>query len=313
MINADKPYLWKKDIEESVDCFNAWFLDCAPKAYRDARASATACVAECLKMTGDLADINAELLKQSPGILSTLRMATCPPIARDRLIGLAQVNGNLVGRMERGELPLRMSSQDLQVNLERIASTITRILDTDIFPWLADGKAASARQRYRASTIVADRLCGSVADPIIRNSQEQRQLAYIRQYLEMKGYRLSPPMSGQTVKSMQPGTFAFRYPVHVKGGVQVPVDVIIQPQTAPTDSVPVLVEAKSAGDFTNVNKRRKEEAKKMSQLREAFGDNVRYVLFLCGYFGSPYLGYEAAEGIDWIWEHRIEDMGQLGI
>ena len=26
-----------------------------------------------------------------------------------------------------------------------------------------------------------------------------------------------------------------------------------------------------------------------------------------------YLGYEAAEGIDWIWEHRIEDMEHLGL
>ena len=28
----------------------------------------------------------------------------------------------------------------------------------------------------RAATIVADRLCGSYANPIIRNAQEQRQL-----------------------------------------------------------------------------------------------------------------------------------------
>jgi len=37
------------------------------------------------------------------------------------------------------------------------------------------------------------------------------------------------------------------------------------------------------------------------------------VLFLCGYFDSGYLGYEAAEWIDWIWEHRIEDLAQLGL
>ena len=42
-------------------------------------------------------------------------------------------------------------------------------------------------------------------------------------------------------------------------------------------------------------------------------NNVTFVLFLCGYFDSAYLGYEAAEGIDWIWEHRITDMDQLGI
>jgi len=41
--------------------------------------------------------------------------------------------------------------------------------------------------------------------------------------------------------------------------------------------------------------------------------NIRYILFLCGYFDSGYLGYEAAEGIDWVWEHRIEDLAQFGM
>lgn len=77
--------------------------------------------------------------------------------------------------------------------------------------------------------------------------------------------------------------------------------------------MPILVEAKSAGDFTNTNKRRKEEATKVHQIRAAYGEQSRFLLFLCGYFDSGYLGYEAAEGIDWIWEHRIEDLAKLGI
>jgi len=52
---------------------------------------------------------------------------------------------------------------------------------------------------------------------------------------------------------------------------------------------------------------------KMSQLRSTYGRNVRFNLFLCGYFDSGYLGYEAAEGIDWVWEHRIDDMALFGI
>ena len=35
---------------------------------------------------------------------------------------------------------------------------------------------------------------------------------------------------------------------------------------------------------------------------------------LCGYFDSgTYLGYEAAEGIDWVWEHRIGDLEEFGL
>ena len=69
----------------------------------------------------------------------------------------------------------------------------------------------------------------------------------------------------------------------------------------------------SAGDFTNVNKRRKEEAAKAGQLRRRLGPRARFVLFLGGYFDSGYLGYEAAEGIDWVWEHRIDDFGEFGL
>lgn len=74
-----------------------------------------------------------------------------------------------------------------------------------------------------------------------------------------------------------------------------------------------MIEAKSAGDFTNPNKRRKEEAIKISQLRGTYSQELRFILFLSGYFDSGYLGYEAAEGIDWVWEHRIDDWAEFGL
>jgi len=95
--------------------------------------------------------------------------------------------------------------------------------------------------------------------------------------------------------------------------INIPVDAAIMPKKARPKELPLLVEAKSAGDFTNVNKRRKEEAIKISQLKATFDEQVVFALFLCGYFDAAYLGYEAAEGIDWIWEHRIGDLDQLGI
>jgi hypothetical protein len=95
--------------------------------------------------------------------------------------------------------------------------------------------------------------------------------------------------------------------------VRNPVDVVIVPKKPLPSGFPILIEAKSAGDFTNTNKRRKEEATKIRQLEEAHGKNIKLVLFLCGYFDTGYLGYEAAEGLDWVWEHRIDDLAQLGI
>jgi hypothetical protein len=95
--------------------------------------------------------------------------------------------------------------------------------------------------------------------------------------------------------------------------VNIPIDVVIQPKKPRKDRLPILIEAKSAGDFTNTNKRRKEEAMKFHQLRATYGEDVRFVLFLCGYFGGDYLGYEATEGIDQVWEHRIDDLAKLGL
>ncbi len=117
---------------------------------------------------------------------------------------------------------------------------------------------------------------------------------------------------------MRPGTYSFRLivPVDQEGArkkINIPVDAVVMPKAAKPGDFPLLLEAKSAGDFTNVNKRRKEEAAKMAQLRHTHGDDVCFNLFLCGYFDSGYLGYEAAEGIDWVWEHRIDDLVGFGL
>jgi len=70
----------------------------------------------------------------------------------------------------------------------------------------------------------------------------------------------------------------------------IPVDSAIQPRTARRGDVPVLIEAKSAVDATSTNKRRKEEARKYSQLKAEFGSDVKYIMLLCGYFEAGYLG-----------------------
>jgi len=157
-----------------------------------------------------------------------------------------------------------------------------------------------------------------VADPIIRNAQEARQLRLIADWLDARGYRRLPPGSGVKFPNVPPAAYTFRLnvPTGTEGSrrvVNIPVDAAIMPSTANRSALPILIEAKSAGDFTNVNKRRKEEAKKIDQLRKTYGKRVQYLLFLTGYFDSGYLGYEAAEGIDWVWEHRIDDLAKFGL
>ena len=318
-VNRDKPDRWKADIEQSVDMYNNWFIRFAPEAYRTTRFQTTIDVKATLEATENLTDIDVELLRANPSILPTLRMATCPPLAVDRLIGLAGVPANLVKVMEKdGKLPPRMSRQEVDSALGKVAAVIQKMADKDILVWLEWGDAPSEQERYRAATILADRLCGAVANPIIRNAQEKRQLDAIAAWLEDRGYANLPAGGQRSYDNMEPGTFSFRMNVPAKQEgtgrqVNIPVDAVIMPKAAQRGDLPLLVEAKSAGDFANVNKRRKEEAAKMSQLRQSYGEDVRYILFLCGYFDSGYLGYEAAEGIDWVWEHRIGDLEEFGL
>lgn len=318
-INADKPHLWKADTRASVDQFNRWFMKFAPRAYRDTRKKTIVQVDHGLRQTDDLTTITPDAIKSNPAILPTLRMSTCPPLARDRLVGLASSTKTVVEALEQGRVPLRLAPEALDDHLRRIANTIFQMLDVDIFPWLEERRRPTKEERYRSSTIVADRLCGAVADPIVRNAQEKRQLALIERYLKARGYKLKALSPGTPLLEMEAGTFTFRLNVKVRipgaeaKDVKIPVDAVIQPKNVQPPHLPLLVEAKSAGDFTNVNKRRKEEAIKIAQLKATYGEQVVFVLFLCGYFDAAYLGYEAAEGIDWIWEHRIEDLDQLGI
>lgn len=314
-INADKPHLWKADIAASVDQFNQWFMRFAPEAFRSTRVKTTEHVKAALIATNDLRSLNVDTLKANPGALPTLRMCTAPPLAVDRLIGLAGANKSLIGSMEEGKLAVRMKPELLVAHLSSVCRVLSKLLDRDIFPWLDAGKTPTDHERDRASTIVADRLCSAVANPIVRNAQEQRQLAMIGEFLEKRGYRRQPPPAGKPLKSMDAATYTFRLnvPVGTTVKVNIPVDVVVQPKKPRKDRLPILIEAKSAGDFTNTNKRRKEEATKIRQLQATYGKSVRYILFLCGYFGSEYLGYEAAEGIDWVWEHRIDDLVKLGL
>ncbi len=318
-VNKDKTDRWKEDIRQSVDMYNDWFMRMAPEAYQTTRVQTTRDVEETLKATKNLTYIGVDLLRAKPSVLPSLRMSTCPPLAVDRLIGLAGVSENLVKVMEKGnKMPSRMPRRELDNDLAKIGEIIQNMADPDIFVWLERDDDPSKQELYRAATIVADRLCGAVANPIIRNAQEKRQLAAISEWLTALGYQRLLVGEGTKYEEMRPGTFSFRLnmPVEQEGtgkAINMPVDAVVMPTTAKAGELPLLIEAKSAGDFANVNKRRKEEATKVNQLRRTYGQDVRFILFLCGYFDSGYLGYEAAEGIDWVWEHRIEDLSEFGL
>jgi hypothetical protein len=95
-VNLDKPHLWKQDTQASVDHYNKWFMKFAPKAFRDTRMDVTRKVEQSILDSNDMLDLSPDLLRSRPGTLPTLRMSCCPPLAVDRLVGLAYTNKSLV-------------------------------------------------------------------------------------------------------------------------------------------------------------------------------------------------------------------------
>jgi len=216
-VNSNKPRQWKADIAQSVDMYNEWFMSFAPVAFRETRIQTTKDVEAALISTSYLADISPTIFRNNPDILPTLRMSTCPPLAVDRLIGLAGISASMVKRMENEKkLPVKMAYDDVERELAKIGAIIEKMADPDIFVWLEREKTPTKTEIHRAATIVADRLCGSVANPIIRNAQEKRQLAAIKVWLETRGYTQIPAGNGTRFDAMPPGTFSFRMNVSVK-------------------------------------------------------------------------------------------------
>jgi len=183
--------------------------------------------------------------------------------------------------------------------LERLCDVVEELVDEDLCPWKGTGDEPLEEEVHRASLVLADRLCGATRDPIIRNTQEKRQKNALREWLETHGYEHITSKSISAVEKMRPGTFTFGYTITVaadtEGETNIPVDGLIMPKDAATDDLPMIVEAKSAGDPVNPNKRKKEEVRRGNRLQEEFGSDVEFVLFLCGYFGAGDLGTFASE------------------
>lgn len=311
-MNRDREDLWAADIAQSVDNYNLWYLASAVNIFTTERERAKIEVTAALDVIDHVRRATHVVL-QTPGLLPILRMATRPPIAVDRLVGLAGVAKSFVANLEVGNTyPITPRTEADAAALLRV---IEALLDVTLLPWHNRGTEATAVERAIAISVLADRLANSRANPILRNSQEARQLDVLSTYLESRRYR-RVAVRGD-VRDMQPGTYIdhINVPCAVSNGrnVNVSIDCAVQRWGVEKGVMPVLIEAKSAGDFTNVNKRRKEEAEKMFKLKAELGSDVPYTLLLGGYFDIGYLRYEAEKGIDFIWEHRIEDLEILGV
>ena len=306
---------WKTDVAQSMTFYNDWFLSFAPKTYMTERQEATKEVEEAFRLTSYLRQMTSEDVMSKPTLLRVFRMLTAPPIARDRLSGLASMAKATIETLEEGKQP-RISQEKMTDGIKRVLGVIHQLLDVQLFEWLDSNREPTAAELKQAVSVISDRLCGADANPIIRNEQEHRQIAALKYYLDNKGYHEIASKDIGDFRTMPVGTYCDHLTVMVEDNAgskrtKIPVDMVVRPLKSESYDLPVLIECKSAGDCTNTNKRQKEEAQKMQQLRDTYGNNLYYILLLCGYFDTPFQGYVASEGIDWVWEHRMEDFDAL--
>jgi hypothetical protein len=205
-----------------------------------------------------------------------------------------------------GVIPAR--TKEPRAQLEAMVAFLRPLLDPFLFVWVEDGRDPTGLERDKALLVVGERLATAFYLPEHRNAQEARQKHLMRSYLKSQGFDESPASAWE----LPPGTFGFGRGVagmREGGGPQkLPMDCVVAPRD---EGLPLaLVEMKSAGDFTNVNKRRKEEADKHVSLKRAHGDKIVFLLQLFGYFDDKYLGFEASAGIDWAWDHRLSDLAR---
>ena len=306
---------WVADIATSVDQYNRWYAGYTKGAFNKAMTEANPIVNRTFSATNDLRNLSAIALWRNPIIIRGLRMSSSPTWAVDRLIGLSQTAPSIISTLEKGTVT-KQDWDTVEPELNAIIQTIKNRYDLDLLPWLATGRQAPTKSTLDlAKAIITDRLALSIANPAIRNAQEAHQLRGLEEWLAQRGYQRETKKISYT--QMKPGTYRIRVDAEGKNengtSVKVSVDTAIMPKKAKTSALPVLVECKAAGDFTNVNKRRKEEADKHRNLIGNHGENVRYVMLLFGYFDTGYLGYETDAGIPCFWQHRLKDLANLGL
>jgi len=147
-------------------------------------------------------------------------------------------------------------------------------------------------------------------DPFLREL-EKKQLTALKRWLLRHGYKQIEPDEASKFDAMPPGTFTIPRSLSKQTPVKTPIDCQVKPLRTGKRDKPFVIELKASGSATTTNRLRRKESQKFTQLKDRYGENIGFILFFCGYFDPGYLGYAAAEGIDWIWDHRLNDLSAI--
>ena len=172
-----------------------------------------------------------------------------------------------------------------------------------------------APEVFKKNRAIATEHVKAVADDIVRAARKWDQLMHVADYLNARGYREHLYSSDQVRANGEPGTYKLDAHVPLVMGTHstVAIDVVIQRKRRDVAQMPLLLDVKSSPSFAAANKHHGESAEKLKWLRMTYGNSIPFVLMLGGHFDAGYLGVQAAEGVDWVWEHRVDDVEGLGV
>ncbi len=262
----------------------------------------------------ELARLNSveKAIVKNPRILTSLRSLTRRDIGTSQIATFLGVGTSMYEAIERAEKPVAPI-------LSGIVSLLEKELDESLAPWIVENRNPTKEEMNRSVIVAADRILKRSTSTELRYKHEPRQLDKLKEYLDSKGYsEVSGTGISNPRKDMKPGSYAFR--VNIDGltidGVTLKqnVDTLIMPFSKSSGLLPIFLEAKSMTDEVNPNKRQKEEAQKVDNVRRKWQDKserLNFVLLLGGTVPRRYLEVEAGSGLDWIWEHRVNDLDKL--
>lgn len=152
----------------------------------------------------------------------------------------------------------------------------------------------------------------------VHQAQAHWYLGLIQSWLTDRGYDHLDGSRFPRLPEVPAGTFASRVKASIQpsGGSHrdwVQAGVVVKPKRPALDSLPIIVLTALFGSFGESFRRRKTEVNRISRFRLAYGEDVPIVLALWGHVDAGYLGCQAAEGIDWVWAHRLSDFTECGL
>jgi hypothetical protein len=202
--------------------------------------------------------------------------------------------------------------------VESASEIILNEIDDSLIPWLKNGRPATDKELLIATIISTDRIIQRTTSTALRYMHEPRQLKILRKFLEEKGLVEYSGSIADPRTDMPSGTYIFNATIEgateSSSPINLQVDALIKPKSKSENLLPIFLEAKSLGDTVNPNKRQKEEAIKIQNLKRKWGndsEHLFFILMLGGTVPIRYLQIENSFGLDWVWEHRVEDLKSI--